>query len=277
MVEHETPPRYLLPVAEIRAKLDATHNVGRDPVLGAQHTFALPEDAGTLQVFPTAGITRMETPAALVQVAAYPRVDPATGPGITLDLSGGAAETSLTVYPDGTVLFSCVPGTPERPSRAVKPPGSTPAPLRSNTTSEGHHHEPTVPADRTTTPPTQRSEVSGETRGGHSSDSGAKESAPRVQLTGRLGRNPTFRTSPRGIHIGSFSLAVHEQDGATTWHSIVAFGNRADQLHQRVDQGELIKGQEVNVIGYPHTRKMPTRTGNRTIREIHAVAVLKRG
>lgn len=272
----ESSPEYSLPIAEIRARLHATHQTGRDPILGAKHEFLLQDGRGALEVFPTAGITRVDTPSALIQVAVQPRVETGNGQGITLDLSDAGVETALTLHPDGAVLFSCVPGAPEPSTTAPDATSSTNVPLARSGASEDHDSAAHIPTVTTRPPSTQRNGSTTPGAPAASEDRDTKEAEPRVQLTGRLGRTPTFRTSPRGTQIGSFSLAVHGQDGATTWHSIVAFGTRAEQLQHRVAQGELGKGQEVNVVGYQHTREMPTKTGSRTVTEIHAVAVMKR-
>src|SRR5512144_1735565 len=95
----ESSPENALPIAEIQAGLHATHQIGRDPILGAKHEFVLPEGAGTLEVFPTAGITRVDTPTALIQVAVQPRVETGNDQGITLDLSERDVETALTLHP----------------------------------------------------------------------------------------------------------------------------------------------------------------------------------
>jgi Single-strand binding protein family len=97
----------------------------------------------------------------------------------------------------------------------------------------------------------------------------------RVELTGRLGRTPTFRTTPRGTFIGKFPLAVHLEDEATKWHTILAFGPRAQKLEQKVTAGEVVKGREVEVIGYTHSREVQGKNGKtRVVREVH-VAVVK--
>jgi single-stranded DNA-binding protein len=99
----------------------------------------------------------------------------------------------------------------------------------------------------------------------------------RVQLTGRLGRTPTFRTTPKGTFIAKFPLAVHLEDGATKWHTILAFGERAQKLEQRVTAGEVVKGREVEVIGYPHTSEKQSKNGKtKVVREVYAVVVKNR-
>ncbi|WP_189302852.1 single-stranded DNA-binding protein [Streptomyces cinerochromogenes] len=99
----------------------------------------------------------------------------------------------------------------------------------------------------------------------------------RVKLTGRLGRTPTFRTTAGGKFVGKFSLAVHTEDGETKWHDVLAFGDRATALQKRVDSGQLNKGNEIEVVGYPHTREYTGRDGTpKTAQEIYLAAVKRR-
>jgi hypothetical protein len=91
----------------------------------------------------------------------------------------------------------------------------------------------------------------------------------RVSLSGRVGADPTFRTTPKGTLVARFSLAVHLQENQTQWQQIVAFNQRAERLKE-----SLKKGQSVQVIGYQHSREAPTRDGGtRTISEIYAVTI----
>ncbi len=63
----------------------------------------------------------------------------------------------------------------------------------------------------------------------------------------------------------------------STWHTVLVFGERAVQLRQRVEHGELAQGREVDVIGYLHTKERPSKTGEpRTVQQVHAVAITKR-
>jgi single-stranded DNA-binding protein len=99
----------------------------------------------------------------------------------------------------------------------------------------------------------------------------------RISLTGRLGRDPSFRTTKTGSLVGKFPLAVHREDGDTTWHTVLAFGPRAEQLQKRVTAGELTQGREVDVVGYLHVNERPGKDGTpRKVQEVYAVAVKKR-
>ncbi|WP_405789496.1 single-stranded DNA-binding protein [Streptomyces sp. NBC_01367] len=106
----------------------------------------------------------------------------------------------------------------------------------------------------------------------------AKEAeGQRVKLIGRLGRNPTFRTTASGKLVGKFPLAVHLENGETQWHDILAFGDRAASLQKRAEADELVKGREVEVVGYVHEREYKARNGEtKAVREINSVAVKRR-
>jgi len=72
-------------------------------------------------------------------------------------------------------------------------------------------------------------------------------------------------------------LAVHDVDGKTSWHTIVAFRDRAAALQKRVEQGDLVKGREVDVIGFLHTKEEAGRDGTpKKVEEVYVVAVKKR-
>jgi len=87
-----------------------------------------------------------------------------------------------------------------------------------------------------------------------------------------LGRAPSFRTTRNGTLIASFPLAVRDEDGSTTWHTILAFGERAEKLRVQLD-----KGQAVQVISYQHEREVRTKRGEtKIVREVYATMVKAR-
>jgi single-stranded DNA-binding protein len=95
----------------------------------------------------------------------------------------------------------------------------------------------------------------------------------RVNLLGRIGHAPQYRTTPKGTLVASFSLGVHPEPGQTDWHRIVLFGDRAEKLREK----GLGKGDEVQVVGYPHERERTNQqTGEtKTVTEIYAAVVKK--
>ncbi|WP_405626157.1 single-stranded DNA-binding protein [Streptomyces sp. NBC_00016] len=108
------------------------------------------------------------------------------------------------------------------------------------------------------------------TEGAPQKEQGAKEEAEaseaerqRVKLVGRLGRTPTVRETANGKLVGKFPLAVHLDDGTTRWHNILAFGERAAALKTRAEAGELVKGNEIEVVGYLHEREYQGKDGAR--------------
>ncbi|MFD7264005.1 single-stranded DNA-binding protein [Streptomyces sp. NPDC059874] len=107
----------------------------------------------------------------------------------------------------------------------------------------------------------------------------AKEStdAPRVKLVGRIGRTPTVRETAGGKLVAKFPLAIHLEDGTTKWQDVLAFNDRAAALQQRLEAGELMKGYEVEVVGYLHEREYQGRDGTtKTAQEVYSVAVKRR-
>lgn len=91
----------------------------------------------------------------------------------------------------------------------------------------------------------------------------------RVTLRGRVGREPRFRTTKdHGTLVAEFPLGVHDDEGNTTWHSIVVFGERAAKVHEKA----LTTGQEIEVVGYEHETKRRGRDGQLR-REVRAAAL----
>jgi single-strand DNA-binding protein len=91
----------------------------------------------------------------------------------------------------------------------------------------------------------------------------------RVQLIGRLGKDPELRTTPNGTSIATFSLATDEKKGKqkhTEWHRIVTWQKLAEICDQYLEKGSL-----VYVEGRIQTRQWNDRDGNkRTTTEIVA-------
>ncbi|GHB60574.1 hypothetical protein GCM10010347_33280 [Streptomyces cirratus] len=105
----------------------------------------------------------------------------------------------------------------------------------------------------------------------------AEAGTERVKLVGRIGRTPTVRETAGGKLVAKFPLAIHLEDGTTKWQDVLAFGDRAQALQKRAEAGELLKGNEVEVVGYPHIREYKGRDGTpKTAQEIYSVAVKRR-
>ncbi|MCX4956878.1 single-stranded DNA-binding protein [Streptomyces virginiae] len=105
----------------------------------------------------------------------------------------------------------------------------------------------------------------------------AEAGAERVKLVGRIGRTPTVRETAGGKLVAKFPLAVHLEDGTTKWHDVLAFNDRAAAFKKRIEAGELVKGNEIEVVGYRHERDYQGRDGTtKTAQEIYSVAVKRR-
>lgn len=93
----------------------------------------------------------------------------------------------------------------------------------------------------------------------------------RVTIRGRVGKAPVFRmTARRGMLIGSFPLGTHPDLETTVWHSVLVFGDRAQKLQEK----GITRGQEIEVVGYPHEREIINRTGGKkTVTEIYATVI----
>ena len=92
-----------------------------------------------------------------------------------------------------------------------------------------------------------------------------KEKKERVTITGRVGREPSFKQIKTGL-MAKFPVAEHQPDGSTTWHTIVSFGKTAEALRDTV-----AKGQMLSIAGYPHERTISNpKTGTeRIVTEIY--------
>ena len=95
----------------------------------------------------------------------------------------------------------------------------------------------------------------------------------RVQLAGRLGQNPTMRTTRNGVLIARFPVGVKDPDDAnkTTWEMVLAFRDRAAWVRDTLHRGDAVE-----VIGYRHQRDIPGRNGPRTVEEIYATVIKQR-
>jgi hypothetical protein len=105
----------------------------------------------------------------------------------------------------------------------------------------------------------------------------AQAETERVKLVGRIGRTPMVRETAGGKLVAKFPLAVHLEDGTTKWHDVLAFNDRAAALKKRLEAGELVKGNEIEVVGYLHEREYQGKDGTtKTAQEIYSVAVKRR-
>lgn len=259
--------------AAISAALHTDSSTTTDLAFGRGHRFELNDHQVSLEVFPEHQASRITTPTSRIELFTAPPPQVVDRQVILRDT--GHEDVRLAVDPEGRVIFCYVysPPLPAKLPQPDQPPSpAAPAPLRDTSSASA-----ALPAETETPPPPAATPTGARVPTGRTAGTPEHDQAPRVQLTGRLGRDPSFRTSPRGTLIGRFPLAVHRDDGTTVWRSVLAFGSRAEQLQHRSDAGELTKGQEVSLIGYQHTREQPTRDGHtKKVTEIYAVAVTRR-
>jgi hypothetical protein len=162
--------------------------------------------------------------------------------------------TRLLVADDGKVSFHPVLRAPESP-----------------TTGETTEADAQVIA-----PPSTPSGASQEDRDHPTTGSRSEAGEPEtVQLVGRLGRDPWFKTQG-DAPIGGFPLAVNDPNGGnTTWHKVVVFGDAAEGLQEASRRGQIRKGRLVDVTGQTVVRQEKTDRGTRTSHEFHASAVIR--
>lgn len=179
-----------------------------------------------LEIYPRAGVARVTTEHARVEVFRVP--------GMTTDDEAGRVHfqrgeeddrVRLLVRSDGNVSFYPVLRATETRTAAETPRD---APV-SHQTPETASQSVTEPTD-TAAPPAQES-----------------EEHVIVTLTGRLGRDPWFNRDGDELRAG-FPLAVNHAD-ATTWHNVVAHGEAAEEVDAGRNAGYIRKGREVDVAG----------------------------
>lgn len=186
-----------------------------------------------LDFYPDRAVARYQSATLYLGVAGVGSVS-ADAQHLTIDSRNEASETTLRIAKDGATLSL------ERRTRSQRPEPAKP------------QQEPPVPAQ-----PEQPKSA---------------ESPPRQTIVGRVGAEPRTRTTPKGTLVLKFPLAEHVAEDKTIWHTILAFGARAEKLKESVKRGDAVE-----VIGYLHQREVKGRDGNtRTVEEIYATAVKSR-
>lgn len=82
----------------------------------------------------------------------------------------------------------------------------------------------------------------------------------KVQLIGRMGKDPEQRTTTTGTTVTNFTLATSEKyngEEKTEWHNIVAFKKAAELIAQYCS-----KGSQIYVEGKIQTRKWQDKDNN---------------
>src|SRR5512144_1694553 len=300
MPEQEPRPSQELDEQAIAEALRTRSASVRDVAYGEGSQFSLGRGDARLEIYPRTGVTRLTTNDVRIELfgSAITDVSPT---GVEFSRSQPGQDASLTVVPGGGIVFTLVAGG-ERSPVSPEPTADLSDEMRARSAFvSGRDHLPAVRAPET--PQEPRSGTAGTSEPSPAVDSpeghqAAREHAPsspgeerttshqqtaaeteqeRIALTGRLGRDPAFRTTKTGSLVGRFPLAVHREDGNTTWHTVLAFGPRAEQLQHRAASGELTQGREVDVVGYLHLNERPGKDGKpRKVQEVYAVAVKKR-
>jgi hypothetical protein len=202
-----------------------------------------------LEVYRDAGFARVTTPDARIELYRVPSYS-LSGERVVFEQGENDDRTRLLVRNDGKVSFYPV--------------------LRA---AESSRTQETAPSGRQDSPARQ---VTSETTTGPSNPDGDKSGeVEKVQLQGRLGRDPWFSTSDEQ-QVAGFPLAVNNQQGETTWHKVVVFDSAAEQLHEAVTKRQINKGKLVAVTGRAVVREEPKSSGGmKKVAEFHATEVTR--
>jgi hypothetical protein len=265
---------------EIDIQMPARALMGAEPIPDPVSEVRLPDTAADTPLAQQSPVVDIPSLISLFQTDAYPR--PHDAP---LQIAVGK-ETSLTLFPQdealeyrqetpehtiylraskrGELAFSFTPTQPvaaidaalPQPSPQHSLPKTMPASEEAVQNVPPESGEPVKTPDPTPPPAARGSSSPDRTSG--------KETKERMVITGRVGRVPTLKQIKTGL-MAKFPVAEHQPDGATTWHTIVAFGKQAESLRD-----SLTKGEMVTVGGYPHQREITGRAGQtRTVTEIY--------
>lgn len=253
-------------VAPVVDALEAAAEPRRHVAFGAGVQLQLDaETAAALELYPAAGVVRLTTQDAEVTLFRQPppALDPERG-RVRFARDTDTERVRLSLAASGEVALFIAPVAPGRETRAVVDPGDAGIPLAGETRVLGRSGGSSdAAAEPSPTPVRPVQELA-------SGEQASKRE--RLTLSGRLGRAPSFRTTRNGKLIASFPLAVRDEDGNTTWHTILTFGARAEQLRDQLE-----KGQVVQVIGYQHAREVRTKRGEtKTVVEVYATLVKPR-
>jgi hypothetical protein len=212
----------------------------------------------TLEVYRDAGVARVTTPDARIELFRVPSYT-ISGERVVFEQGDQGDQddrSRLLIRNDGKVSFYPVLRATE-PSRTA------------DTTSSGHQDSPAP-----TTPPDN---VTRQNDGTSTSPEGEKGGeVQQMQLHGRLGRDPWFSTRDDRPAAG-FPLAVNPPDGSKAiWHDVVTFDETAGQLDEAFKKRQIMKGKPVAVTGQTVIREEPRANGGmKKSAEFHATAVTR--
>jgi hypothetical protein len=206
----------------------------------------------TLEIYPDAGVARVTTKDARIELFRVPNYS-ITRQRIVFEKGDPDDRTRLQLRADGKVAFH-----PVLRAADASRTGETP-----------QNGDKDFPADHIT-PETSTGPQAPQ------SPEGAKSGEVEQQvLLGRLGRDPWY--SHEGDQsIAGFPLATNDEQGKTTWHRVVVSGQAAEEVQAAALKRQIKKGRLVQVTGVEVTRQEPTaRGGTRPVKEFHASSVQK--
>src|SRR4051812_5559901 len=182
--------------AEPRSLRDVAHGDGE----------ALNVGDAVVEVYPDAGVTRVTTPDARIELYRVPSYS-ISGERVVFEQGEEDDRTRLQVRADGKVVFHPV-------LRATESPRTGEIAII------GHQVSPVgqVSPEITTRPQTTQS----------AEDEKSGEVEQQV-LQGRLGRDPWYSSNGEQPLAG-FPLAVNDEQGKTTWHKVIVIGESAEAV-----------------------------------------------
>jgi len=264
MTERASQPTPAWDLAAIGETLAGSSEPRPDPILGNGLRLHLGQPPGAdLELFPTAGVVRVVTPDLHIALVRQqpPTIEPS---GVVFERTTDSGTSRLAISSDGAIAVAVTHGprlasplsAPVRPVEAA-----TPRKQRSRRVSSS---QPIADDPVTAEGPSEERVEPG---------AGEAEEKNRVALQGRLGSAPRFRTTVNDKLIAQLPLAVHHDDKSTTWHTVVAFGEKAAQLRDQ----DFKKGELIHVVGYEHLRLFKNKDGaERSEIQIYAAVVKRR-
>src|SRR5512144_462964 len=204
----------------------------RDVAYGEGVQYSAGRGSVRLEIFPRTGVTRLTAPDVRIELFGGTRAEVSDG-GVEFSRAQPGQDASLTVVPDGGIVFTLVAGGEYRSPDTTEPSAD----------------------------PLPRLVAALETPAGL---------AP-ATLQGRLGRDPWFGGSEESP-IAGFPLAINAAN-RTIWHKVVVFDETATKLAVQLQRGDVRKGRLVEVTGQLVDREDSTPKGVRTTEEFHATAV----
>lgn len=228
-----------------------------DVTLGIGHRFTLPEGggntAGELVIYPERRLIRYRNPLLQLDLANVTAVK-AQGKLVQVECRDQTSRSVFFLQPNGTFTLSAIGLSTARKATVEGEQQENPPGVPSTVP------EPGLPKAAPAAGPDQQPEPT-------PPGPAQPEKPERVVFTGRVGRVPQVRETPSKRLIARMPLAVHEGE-KTVWHNILFFDEKARKAAE-----ELTKGEVVTVVGYKHTREVPTKYGMKQVEQIFAAAV----